>query len=416
MASERSQKNDALQERNRALHAAREIMDVARDEGRATTAEERASINRAMDAHDRYMLETVNYEVDTPEESRLELPDSETASQRVDSDFPVMRQMIDSRSGHASFGFSDVARRHDNRRRRAAAGMETRALSSVATDGLELIPEGFMSQLYDYMAYYSGMRMAGCRIITTATGNDIPMPIVNTQGTAAMMTELGTAAGVDPAFETVTLKAYKAAQLIMLSNELITDEGVNLMSWLAEDMGRGIARLTDEKYVTGNGTSEPQGFVTAGTPSGISRVQGTAAKGAVDFDGLISLKYAIDPGYAARATWVMNWASCGKIAAIKDADGQYLWQPTKPMDEPDMLLGRPVQTDPHIPNVGTSAISVYFADWNSAVVIRDVASIDISVSEHHWFHRDALAIRSTFRTDSRVRDGKAISQYRGATA
>lgn len=416
MASEMARKNDALQERNRALHAARQIMDTARDEGRATTAEERASIAKAMDAHDRYLLETVDYEVAPPEETRLDLPDSEAAPMRVDQESVQLKSILRNRNGAVSMNFSEIAHAADDRRQRSAAGMESRALQRVATDGIELIPEGFLSEMYDYMQYYSGMRMAGCRVITTATGNDIPMPVVNAQGTAAMVAELGTAAGVEPQFEQVILKSYKAAQLIMLSNELITDEGVNLMSWLAQDMGRAIARVTDTKYVTGNGTSEPQGFITAASGAGNQRIAGTAAGGAIDFDGLIKMKYAVDPGYAMNATWVINWATCGLIAAIKDADGQYLWQPSKSMNEPDMLLGRPVQTDPNIPVVATSAKSVFFGDWDSAVVIRDVATLDITVSEHHWFHRDALAIRSTFRTDSRVRDDKAISHYFGATS
>ena len=112
----------------------------------------------------------------------------------------------------------------------------------------------------------------------------------------------------------------------------------------------------------------------------------------------------------------MRWDTMGEIAKIKDTDGQYLWQPAKRLGEPDMLLGNRVVPAPHVAAMATGATSVYFVDLSSALVIRDVGSMEINTSMHHWFHQDSLAIRAVCRTDSRVRDKRAGSFFVGATS
>ena len=44
-------------------------------------------------------------------------------------------------------------------------------------------------------------------------------------------------------------------------------------------------------------------------------------------DMLIDLVYALKAGYRQNANWVMNRKTQAAIRKLKDADGNYLWQP-----------------------------------------------------------------------------------------
>ena len=391
-----------LNDRNKSLHDARAILDRAKAENRSTTAEERGQIDRHMDDYDKHNLDYLESR-DAP--SPLPLDDAPVLETKTETSDDVIMRMLKGDYGTRDFDTSHIASK-----------MEKRVLlTGTAGDGPELIPEGFIAQIYEFMEYYSAVRQAGATIMTTNSGNDIPMPTLASHAAATWVAENATIAGTDPQFNQVVLKAFKAAQLVKVTNELIEDNAVGLLSFLAKDIGRGIAALTDRAYTIGNGTSQPQGF--GNNLAGANTVtSATGVGGKPNFDNLIAMKYILDPGYAMNAVWMMRWDTMGEIAKIKDTDGQYLWQPAKRLGEPDMLLGSRVIPAPNVAAMGTGGTSVYFVDLSSALVIRDVGSMEINTSMHHWFHQDSLAVRATMRTDSRVRDKKAGSLFVGATS
>ena len=52
------------------------------------------------------------------------------------------------------------------------------------------------------------------------------------------------------------------------------------------------------------------------------------------------------------------------IRKLKDANGQYIWQPSLVAGTPDTLLGRPVKTSTYMPAIAAGAKTVMFGDYS----------------------------------------------------
>jgi HK97 family phage major capsid protein len=90
-------------------------------------------------------------------------------------------------------------------------------------------------------------------------------------------------------------------------------------------------------FVTGDGSNKPRGFLDYDTVAtgelglGQARLCGDRRFGrcrrANPSDKLIDTIYALKAGYRQNAAWVMNRKTQATIRKLKDADGNYLWQP-----------------------------------------------------------------------------------------
>jgi HK97 family phage major capsid protein len=153
-------------------------------------------------------------------------------------------------------------------------------------------------------------------------------------------------------------------------------------------------------FITGSGTNQPNGVVTAIKANSGTAVQGTAG---LTSDNLIDLQYAVIESYANNGYWMMRRATEGKVRKIQDSDGQYLWQPSLQVGSPNLLLGRPIVTDPTVAAVGSANMSVIFGDF-SAYVIRDVSGVRIERSDDFAFSSDVVSWRAILRTDGDLLD------------
>ena len=81
-------------------------------------------------------------------------------------------------------------------------------------------------------------------------------------------------------------------------------------------------------------------------------------------DEVIDLFYSIKAPYRKNAVWVLNDSTVKAIRKLKDANGNYLWQPALTANTPDTLLGRPVYTSSFVPTIAASAKTIAFGDFS----------------------------------------------------
>src|SRR5690606_22253177 len=108
------------------------------------------------------------------------------------------------------------------------------------------------------------------------------------------------------------------------SSEMLADNGVDLVGYLARAFGRALANGSGAHFVTGTGNSQPRGVITAGSAM---KQGGTGVSGVPTADDLIDLFYTVTEPYANNGEWLMRRATVGSIRKLKDDNGQYLWQP-----------------------------------------------------------------------------------------
>jgi HK97 family phage major capsid protein len=291
---------------------------------------------------------------------------------------------------------------------------EKRVLSGLSAGaGGNVIPTGFVNRLWEHMIDVSAIRRAGATVLTTESGEDIQVPKTTSHSTAGIIAEAGTISASDPAFGQITLGAYKYAFLTQLSTELLTDSGVDLLGYLSRQGGRALGNGSGAHFVTGTGTGQPNGVVTA---SVLGVTGGAGVAGAFTADELIDLYFSVIQAYRANGKWLMSDTALAAARKLKDTTDQYLWQPGLAVDVPDMLLGKEVVSDPNVAVPALSAKSVLFGDF-SAYAIRDVNGVRIERSDDFAFDADLATIRFILRTDGNLIDQTgAVKHFIGNAA
>jgi HK97 family phage major capsid protein len=272
----------------------------------------------------------------------------------------------------------------------------------TATAGGNTVPTSFFGQVWEHMIESSAILQSGATVINTASGENLEIPVTTAHSSGALITEGSTLTESDPAFAKRTLGAYKYGLSIQVASELVADTGFDLLGYLARQAGRAVGNALGTDLVTGNGSSKPSGIVqTAST--GVTGA--TSVSGAFTADNLIDLHFSVIAPYRASTScaWIMRDATLASVRKLKDSQNQYLWQPGLQVGAPDVLLGKPVYTDPNVAAVATSAKSVIFGDI-STYYVRLAGGVRFERSDDFAFQNDLVTFRAIVRGDGILAD------------
>lgn len=285
-----------------------------------------------------------------------------------------------------------------------------------ATAGGNTVPTTFFGQVWEHMIENSAILQAGATIINTASGENLEIPVTTAHSSGALISEGSTLTESDPAFAKRTLGAYKYGLSIQVSSELVADTGFDLLGYLARQAGRAVGNALGTDLVTGNASSKPSGIVQTAT-TGVTGAT-TGASGTFTADELIDLYYSVISPYRASTScaWIMRDATLARVRKLKDSQNQYLWQPGLQVGAPDLLLGKPVYTDPAVAAVATSAKSVIFGDV-SAYHVRIAGGVRFERSDDFAFQNDLVTFRAIVRGDGILADQTgAVKVFVGAAS
>lgn len=283
---------------------------------------------------------------------------------------------------------------------------EERAALQVGTDseGGFTVPDAFLRQIVESMREF-GVINALATHITTGDNGQLTIPTVATNATAAWTAEEAPFTQAEGTFGQIVLNAYKVGVISKISDELIQDSAFDLLGWLAKDHGEALGLKTGEAYATGaaNSTTTPKGLFNRAT-AGVT----TAVNTGFTTDELIDLVHSVTSPYRANASWIINDATVKIVRKFQDQDDQYIWQPGLQAGTPDLLLGRPVYTDPHVDTVAATKKVAVFGDIEKAYIIRDVEGVTVKVLNELYAANGQVGFRTSLRTDGDVRDSAAV--------
>lgn len=223
-------------------------------------------------------------------------------------------------------------------------------------EGGYLAPDEFEKTLIEALEEENIMRSLA-KIITTSSG-DRKIPIVASKGTASWVDEEGPIPESDDSFGIISIGAYKLATMIKVSEELLNDSVFKLDSYISKEFARRIGAREEEAFVVGDGNGKPTGVFGSG------EVGLTTAAATIKFDDIMDLFYSLKSPYRKKATFLMNDATVKEIRKLKDGNGQYLWQPSVQMGEPDTILNRPVKTSAYVPIIEAGKKPIAFGDFS----------------------------------------------------
>jgi HK97 family phage major capsid protein len=387
-----------LEQRNRAAHAMRSILEGAGKDG--MTPEQEQAFDAAEADYNRLDA--------TLERSQrvaaLEAPVSTgvatggTGSVEKPAEQRAFEAFI--RHGITASGLVPVTDNLEHRAQGVATG----------SAGGFLVPAGFRDAIIRARKAFGGIRSAA-QVISTGAGNDLSYPTLDDTGnTGEWIGENTAVTEQDAVVGNKTLKAHKASsKLVRVANELLQDEEYDLEAQLGGMLGERIGRLEAPAWINGTGVGQPTGFLASGQV-GVALPTGNStgfASSAVAFDALIDLEHSLNQAYRAGAAYVMNDLTVAKVRKVKDADGRPIWQASLAVGAPSTINGYPVITDPAMPEMAASARSIAFGNWREAYVIRDVLEFAVRRLTERYAEFDQTGFVGFTRTDGQVQQALA---------
>lgn len=394
--------NKLRDERARIFHQMKDIAD--RDQRGEMTAEDREAWDRANADLDRLTAEVERMEkanrydevvaARRPEflsERRVETP----AAQLSDAD--ILRQIALGERREYTFG----------------GPSERRDVLKSSTGAP--VPTSFYDRLIEHLVIMGPMLDPNVvSIIQTNSGENLQIPRTSTYSAGSVTGEGVAINESDPTFAAfITLGAFKYAFLTQFSREMVEDSGINLLDFFARQAATGLGTTVNAVLTVGTDTTQPNGIVTA---SSLGVTGGTGVSGAFTADNLIDLVYSVNSPYRRRgASFQMRASSLAAARKLKTSDGDYLWQPSLQVGQPDTLLGFSVFENPDVAAAGTGVRSVVFGDM-SAYHVRQVGGIQVARSDEYAFNADLITFRVTWRGDADLPDTNAVKYFIGGTA
>lgn len=283
---------------------------------------------------------------------------------------------------------------------------EFRVLSQATNPGGGyLVPQTFERTLLTRARDFGIMRELAT-VITTQTGEKIAQPQENAHGTAAWLAINAAYPESDESFAQITLDAFKAGTMIRVAEELLQDAAFDLEGYIARQFAIRIGILENTAYVVGDGVGKPTGIVTS-APVGYTLPVGNVAQ-FPNADPFVRLYHSVLMAYRNRGAWLMRDSSLMAVRLLKDGQGNYLWRPGLTEGAPDVLLGRPVHTDPDMPAMAANAKSVLFGDFSN-YVIRDVQGVGIQRLNELFAANGQVGFRAYHRTEGKLVNTDAVA-------
>lgn len=383
--------------RQAAWHEAKHLLDTAGAEKRDLTAEEQEKYDRISADLDTRGAIIEQLKADEERAARLDAAAAELRMDEApagdDTDAETIRAMA--RGEVRSFNFE----------KRDVATTSTGAPVATSFYDAVILKARLVGPMLDVPTQ-----------LNTTSGETIQVPSLSAYSSSSTVTAQGANfSESDPTFNSfVNLGAFKYGFLIQVSREMIEDSGVDLLGFLADQVGNGLGYNVQNALTNGTGTVQPQGIVTA-AGSGITG--GTGVTGAFTADNLIDLYYSLDG--AARLLpgvgWMMNGASIGAVRKLKDTAGNYIFSPAADGNQRDLLLGREVYENPHVPSAGTAAKSV-IAGHMPSFMVRSVGGIRLDRSDDFAFNADLVTFRASMRVDGALPQSSHIKYFIGGAS
>jgi HK97 family phage major capsid protein len=365
---------------------------------------------------------------------------TEEKLERIDAALDQQKSRLDAlslKAGRPPLGGTDTSRQPGELEHRAAfsaymrsgaearlAHLEAKAMSAgTGSAGGYVVTPAVEDEIGRRLAALSPIRsIAGIRQVSVGT---YKKPFRVSGATVGWAAE--TAARTETTSPVLSELAFPAMELYAMpsaTQTLLDDAAVDIEAWLAEEIELAFATQEGAAFVSGNGTSQPKGFLSYTNAAEDSwawgglgyLVTGVSAGFAATNPGdkLIDLVYALKAGYRQNGSFVMNRKTQGAVRKFKDSTGNYIWQPPAAAGEPASLLGFPVVEAEDMPNIAADSLSVAFGDFRRGYLIVD--RIGTRVMRDPYSAKPYVLFYTTKRVGGGVQDFDAIKLLKFGTA
>jgi HK97 family phage major capsid protein len=297
------------------------------------------------------------------------------------------------------------------------------------------IPAGFVYDIETATKFYAPLLDGSTiRVMETATGNVLPYPTSNdtneswtllsenTQvvdnGTTPNYPTVGVAPTANPGnvlAGSISFSAYKGTTgLVRVSLELMQDSAFSLEAFLKEAFATRLGRGYEYYLTQGSGSNAPLGIIPAIAASGATPVvasgsfnedgiSGNTGANSIGWQDLVNLEHSVDPTYRRGAKFMLHDLTVASLKTRLDKFGRPFWVPAVKEGMVDTILGYPYVVNQSIAQIGASATTVAFGQFNKFIA-RKVRDLSIARLDERFADYGQVAYVGFSRIDSRLVD------------
>ncbi len=174
-----------------------------------------------------------------------------------------------------------------------------------------------------------------------------------------------------PKLNKKTIQAHEIYAQPKATQSIIDDSEINIENWLAQRLIDSFVKLENEAFITGDGDNKPNGLLIN------NKVDVIEVGEFVEPGMLLRLISALDEGYLANASFLINRGTLSAIQSLKDQAGRFIWQQSLTDPLKQSIFGVPVVISSHMPEIGKDSLSIAIGDFNSAYKIVDRSGINL---------------------------------------
>jgi HK97 family phage major capsid protein len=174
------------------------------------------------------------------------------------------------------------------------------------------------------------------------------------------------------------------------TQQLLDDAMVDVEAWLAAKVGDKLGRFENNEFVNG-AAAKIRGIAsyTTAADDGTGVTWGTighvvsgangdfVAAASFPADKIFDLIGTLKEAYLANARFVTRRQVITKMRKLKDTTGQFLWQPSLVLGNPETFAAYPITRAEDMPALATNSLSLAFGDFQQAYQIVDRSGIRV---------------------------------------
>ena len=286
----------------------------------------------------------------------------------------------------------------------AAAGLEERAgeLNLTMANNGAIVPTSIankiikkvkdISQILSRATVYYMTGELKVPVYGASSGHDVKVAYSDD------FTELTADAGK---FTSVDLKGYLVGALTLIGRKLKTNAMFNVTDFIVNYMAEEIAAFLEGELLNGT-TSKMEGALST------TNEKTAAAAAAITADELIDLQAKVKQAFQSDACWIMHPETFTAVKKLKDGQNRYLLQDDFTGEFPYRLLGKPVFVSDNMPKIATGAKTVLYGDM-SGLSVKIAEQLEIEVLREKYATQHAIGVVAWMEVDSKVTDSQRMA-------
>lgn len=202
-------------------------------------------------------------------------------------------------------------------------------------------------------------------------------------------------------FTSVDLKGYLVGALTLIGRKLKTNAMFNVTDFIVNYMAEEIAAFLEGELLNGT-TSKMEGALST------TNEKTAAAAAAITADELIDLQAKVKQAFQSDACWIMHPETFTAVKKLKDGQNRYLLQDDFTGEFPYRLLGKPVFVSDNMPKIATGKKTVLYGDM-SGLSVKIAEQLEIEVLREKYATQHAIGVVAWMEVDSKVTDSQRMA-------